>query len=110
MAGLGNLLNLLNEKEGLFKLNADSDEGSAYWTGLALKTLSSLFKHADESERTKIDGVASRIGATMKSGDQVEGTGLVFKHVVSITIAALGNFEGVSKPLQITGSILFVLA
>ena len=37
-----------------------------------------------ESERTKIDGVASRIGATMKSGDQVEGTGLVFKHVVSI--------------------------
>jgi oligosaccharyltransferase complex subunit delta (ribophorin II) len=95
LAGLSNLLNLLNEKEGLFKLNADSDEGSAYWTGLALKTLASLFKHADDSERTKIDGVASRIGATMKSGDQVEGTGLVFKHV-----------DGSVSPLRTTATLI----
>jgi hypothetical protein len=94
LAGLGNLLTLLEEKEGLFKLDSDSDEGSAYWTGLALKTLASLFKHADESERTKIDGVASRIGATMKSGDQVEGTGLVFKHV-----------DGSVSPLRTTATL-----
>ena len=77
------MLKLLDEKQGLFKLNAESEGESAYWTGLALKTMARLFRHADESERTQIDGVAPRLGATMKRGDQVQGTGLVFKHVVS---------------------------